>query len=232
MKITEVIKNLFFPPRCASCFKVMGKPVSFCGTCMPEIPFVDGITCDKCGISLSANFPAPICARCNDRKFHFDKNIPLMEHFGKGREVVLNMKYRRPSVINDMALLMAKRIASEEKCFDAVTFVPMTKKDENEKEIHTTYFLSKRIAKILRCRHEELLIKVRETKKQKELTEKGRITNVLGAYKVTGDVKDKCILLVDDVFTTGATMDECAKILKRAGAKEVITASLSIRDRE
>ncbi len=232
MKLLEAVRNLLFPPRCASCLRVIGKRTVFCSYCMAEIPFIDGFTCDKCGISLSANFPGKICARCNDRNFRFDKNIPLFEHRGHGRQTVLNMKYRSYPVIRDMAILMSNRIAEEKLDIDLVTFVPMTEKEERKKDFNITYFLSKEIAVLLGLCHNEVLSKIRETKKQKELTEKGRISNVLGAYKVTGDVKDKSILLVDDVFTTGATMDECAKILKRAGAKEVICTSVSIRDRE
>lgn len=232
MKLLGFVNELFFPPRCAVCFKVLGKRVMFCGNCMPEIPFVDGETCDKCGISLSADFPSPICGRCRKRNFHFEKNIPVMEHTGYGREAVLNMKYKSFPVIKDMAYLMAERIRQENLCFDLVTFVPMTAKDEREKDIHVTYFLSRYLSKFLGVSHSEAMKKTRETKKQKELTENERIINVRGAYKVCKDVKGKCILLVDDVFTTGATMDECAKILKRAGAEKVYCATLSIRDRE
>ncbi|MBQ2941324.1 MAG: ComF family protein [Clostridia bacterium] len=232
MKLINRLSLLIFPPKCASCLKVIGKRTIFCGSCMPDIPFVDGITCEKCGISLSAEFPSPICGRCRERSFHFNKNIPLMEHFGLGREAVLNMKYKSHPVIKDLALLMANRIIASEEGFDVITFVPMTKKEEREKDIHITYFLSREIARLTGKQHKELLCKTRETRKQKELTEKGRIENVRGAYAVKGDVTGKNILIVDDVFTTGATMDECSKVLKRAGAAAVYTATASIRDRE
>ncbi len=231
MKLFKTICELFFPPRCAACLKVLGKRSVFCGSCMPEIPFVDGVTCDKCGISLSADFPSPICGRCRNRNFRFDKNVPVLEHFGPGRQTVINMKYKSSPVIKDMAYLMAERIRRENADFDCVTFVPVTGKEELEKDIYITYFLSKYLAKLIGINHCELLKKTRETKKQKELTENERIINVRGAYKVCRDVKDMNILLVDDVFTTGATMDECAKILKRAGAAKVCCATVSIRDR-
>lgn len=232
MKLINWISSLIFPPRCASCLKVMGKRTVFCGKCMPEIPFIDGITCEKCGISLSADLPSPICGRCRERNFHFDKNIPLIEHFGRGREAVLNMKYKSHPVLKDLALLMANRIMASGEEVDEITFVPMTKREERKKDIHITYFLSREIARLTGITHNELLYKTRETKKQKELTEKGRIENVRGAYEVCGDVKGKRILLIDDVFTTGATMDECSKVLKRAGAAGVFSATASIRDRE
>jgi len=230
MKLINRLSLLIFPPKCASCLKVIGKRTIFCGSCMPDIPFVDGITCEKCGISLSADFSSPICGRCRRRNFHFDKNISALEHSGKGRQAVINMKYHKAPVIRDMAHLMAERLEHED--FDLVTFVPKTRKEEKEKDIHITYFLSKFLSKLIGVKQKEVLEKVRETKKQKELTENGRILNVRGAYKVSKDVKGLKILLVDDVFTTGATMDECAKILKIAGAESVTCATVSIRDRE
>ncbi len=232
MKFFDFIAELIFPPRCACCLKVIGKHTVFCGDCMPEILFVDGVACEKCGIPLSANFPSPVCGRCRERNFSFDKNIPLMEHFGCGRETVINMKYKSHPVIKDVAILMANRIMPILDLIDEVTFVPMTKKEERKKDIHITYFLSKEIAKLIGVPHKELLCKTRETKKQKELTEKGRIENVRGAFEIKGDVKGKTVLIIDDVFTTGATMEECAKVLKRAGAFAVFSATASIRNRE
>ena len=232
MRLAGFIKELIFPPKCASCLKIMKNQAVFCGNCMPEIPFIYGETCDKCGISLPAEFPSPICGRCRRRIFHFERNIPLLEHFGSGRTAVLNMKYKSPAVIKDMALLLSGKISESQIEFDVVTYIPVTRKEEREKKVYVTYFLSKEIAKLLLKKHETLLVKQRETKKQKELTENERIANVRGACFVKGDIKGKRSLRVDDVFTTGATMDECAKILKRAGADKVYSASVSIRDRE
>ena len=232
MKLFNYIKELLFPPKCAVCFKILGKRTVFCRDCMPEIPFVDGITCEKCGIPLSADFPSPICARCRKRNFHFDKNTPVLEHSGMGRQAVINMKYNSFPIIKDMAYIISGRVKRENIDFDYVTYIPMTRKDEREKKIHVTYFLSKEIAKLLNKDHKTLIVKQRETKKQKELTENERIINVRGAFAVKDNVKGKKILLVDDVFTTGATMDECAKILKRAGATAVYCTTVSIRDRE
>ncbi len=232
MKLISALKNFFFPQRCACCTRLCGSRNIFCSECFPEIPFIYGKVCVKCGISLSFEFPSDICGRCRERKFTFDKNIPLMEYKGYGKETLVNVKYKSYASLVDVAELLARKIKMQENEFDFITFVPETKKEERKKGISIPGVLSRALGKKLELAHCELIEKIRETKKQKELTAKQRIINVRGAYRVKCPVKDKKILLIDDVFTTGATMEECSRILKRAGAKSVVTATLAIRDRE
>lgn len=73
------------------------------------------------------------------------------------------------------------------------------------------------------------LIRIRPTRPQVNLSGEERLRNVKGAFSLRrpGDVEDRCILIVDDVFTTGATMNECASVLKRAGARSVIALTLA-----
>ncbi len=232
MKILKKLKQFFFPQRCACCGDVCESNNIFCRECFPEIPFVYGKVCKKCGISLSFEFPSDICGRCRERNFSFDKNIPLIEYKGHGKETLLNVKYKSYASLVDVAGLLAKKIEIQKESFDFITFIPETKKEERKKGISIPRVLSKALGKKLNIDHREIITKIRETKKQKELTAKQRIINVRGAYEVSYPVKGKKILLVDDVFTTGATMDECSKILKRAGAISVVTTTVAIRDRE
>ena len=76
-----------------------------------------------------------------------------------------------------------------------------------------------------------VLVKSRRTAKQKQLSAKERMKNVKNAYAVAAPekVKDQSVLLLDDVYTTGATVNECARALKRAGAKEVYVMTIAIR---
>lgn len=232
MKFLSFIKNFFFPQCCATCGSPSGNGNIFCSDCMPEIPFVYGKVCEKCGIALSFEFPSPICGRCRERNFSFDKNIPLMEYSGFGKKTLLNIKYKSYASCRDMGIILARKIKGMEYDFDFVTSVPERPKEERKKGISIPRVLARVISGSLGIPHKELLLKVKDTKKQKELTAKQRIINVRGAYKAAYPVKDKKILLIDDVFTTGATLDECSRILKRAGAKSVVTATVAIRDRE
>ena len=82
---------------------------------------------------------------------------------------------------------------------------------------------------------EELLVRVRNTKPQNNLTSKERAKNIKDAFALvdeTIDLKGKRIMLIDDIFTTGSTMNECARVLKKHGASEVYSFCLSIREIE
>ncbi len=231
MSVSDKIRDLFFPPKCILCNRLIKRRVAFCDRCLPEVPFVEGKICRVCGIPLSEEFPSPICARCREIKPAFQSNTSLLEHKQFGRRSVLAMKYEKPYAAYDLARLLAYRLSSEQRQVDCITSVPMRRWDEWRSGRNVAYTLALYIAKTLSIPHKELLCKVRKTEKQKTLSAHQRVFNVRGAYAVHGDVSGQRILLIDDVFTTGATLNECAKVLKRAGAACVYTATVSIRDR-
>lgn len=231
MKVFNFILNLLFPPKCAACDNLIPWDETFCRECLPEIEYLDGKLCEKCGIPMNTSSPSPVCSRCSGQKLYFRKNISLLEHRGKAREAVLNMKYKSEALTFTLGRELARRIKDEDLNAEILTFVPMTRKEENKKSKNIPYLLSKAAGEELKVPVRELLVKVKETQKQKDLTAKQRALNVHNAFDVAEDVRGKTILIVDDVFTTGSTMNECAKMLVKNGAKAVYTATVSIRDR-
>ncbi|MDP4133787.1 MAG: phosphoribosyltransferase family protein, partial [Bacillota bacterium] len=174
---------------------------------------------------------SPICGRCRNLKHYFNKNISLFKYNDESKNVALNLKYKNYSFIRPIAGLLGDKIKQNVQ-IDAVTFVPMYKEEELKKGICITYFLAKYTAEKINVPCKEYLIQKRRTAKQKELTANQRIINVHGAYESSGDVKGKRILIIDDVFTTGATLNECSKVLIKSGAKDVYTATIAIRTKE
>lgn len=232
MKLSEYVKNLLFPPKCLCCGEVIGENTVFCEKCLPEIGFTEGECCKVCGIPLNPHFESPICARCRSIKPYFERNFPVMEHTGMGRRAVLNVKYGKRSAIPPAARLIADKLIENKIFPDAVTFVPETDKSKRKRGYPVTEMLSFYTARYLGAEHIEALEKIRETKKQKELTASQRKINVLGAYKLKDIPIGKSILIIDDVFTTGATMNECAKTIKKKFNGKIYTATITIRDRE
>jgi ComF family protein len=114
--------------------------------------------------------------------------------------------------------------------FDCVTAVPMHKRECRERGFNQAQRLAQAVALRLRLPYETLLTKITVTAPQKTLTAVERSGNLLGVFDVCGDVSGKTILLVDDVITTGATLNECAKMLKLFGAHEVyaVTAAAAV----
>lgn len=232
MKISERLRYILYPPHCIACGKVLEERTVFCGTCFAEAPFLEGKCCEKCGIELHPEAVSPICGRCRDLKPHFDRNFPVMEHLGVGRQSVLNLKYGREGAIRDAALLISQNIIGRGILPDTVTYVPDTKKAMREKDGSRTEYLARCVAKQLDAKFMRTIEKCRETEKQKKLTAAQRKVNVRGAYRAVKVPDGKSVLIIDDVFTTGATMDACAKALRNVFRGRIYTATLTIRDRE
>ena len=223
---------MFFPSKCALCDEIIDRGAVFCTSCFPEIPWIVGKTCEKCGIEVNINYPSPICARCREAKFPFERNISLMMHEKAGKRAVLNAKFYKKASIRELTYLLTNKILEENIKVDMVTFIPMTVKQEKEKGYHLTLLMAKTIAEIMNVPCGEALEKIKDTLSQKGLTKKQRIINLRGAFIAKEYVKGKNVLIVDDVFTTGSTMKEATKALKKRGAKNVYTATLSIKDRK
>lgn len=227
MKFLEKLRDLVFPPRCLACKRVLVRHTVFCGDCLAEIPFVSGKCCEYCGIEMHPEFPSPVCARCRNLKPRFDKNVPIMEHVGLGRRCVLNVKYGSKGAIYDAAILMAGKLKEKNIIPSVVTFVP-----DYGRKSQVTEGLAYYIAKYLGAKSEKLIIKTRMTDKQKSLSFAKRLLNVRGAYKAVKVPEGDSVLIIDDVFTTGATMNECAKAIRKVYKGKIYTATFTIRDRE
>lgn len=106
---------------------------------------------------------------------------------------------------------------------DIITYVPLSKEKQKKRGFNQCYYLTKKISKIYSIPLENLLYKKSNVKEQKKLTKIERKKNVENAFSIIDSkkIKGKCIILIDDVLTTGATVLACANELKKSGAKEV-----------
>ena len=130
---------------------------------------------------------------------------------------------------NQMAAVIRREFAEESPC--VVTAVPMLTSERYDRGYNQSELLAKAVAKRLNLPYQPVLTKCYATKPQKSLSAWQRSGNVLGVYDVihTAEIANKCVLLIDDVLTTGATTDECAKMLKLYGASRVLCAAVAIR---
>jgi len=114
--------------------------------------------------------------------------------------------------------------------FDIVTAVPVSGKRFAQRGYNQSELMARRLCRIAEMPYQECLKKIRDTKPQSRIGFRKRTKNVKGAFAVInrGEVAGKNILLIDDVYTTGATMRECSKVLKRAGAAAVYGLTLAM----
>lgn len=226
----DFILDLIYPPKCVSCGELIdfrSKKI-FCDKCQSSIKFIDGLRCVGCSRPIeSGNY----CVFCSSKKHWFNKNYSLFEYDEFIADLIHRFKFKNhPSIGIGLGKIMGKYIPEDFLSIkiDYVVPVPihkhrMTKRGFNQSEILARE-ISKKIYLPLKT---DIINRVVDTKPQWELDPKERENNLDNAFKCK-KICDKNILLVDDIFTTGSTIDECAKTLKSSGAKTVFSFTVAV----
>lgn len=233
--VGNTLLNFVSPPKCIICNKNL--PItslkSICGNCFESIKFIEGKTCCICGRPV-AEHSADVCINCKQMKNYYIKNIAPFLYKDGIKEAIQNMKFkRRQWIAIEFGKILSKIVLSKfnDVKFDTVAYVPMTKLSEIKRGFNQSYEIAYEISKALDIPlGTDILRKKINTKTQSGLTRKERLLNVKDAFSVAKPelVEDKIILLTDDVFTTGATLNECSKMLKKAGALAVYTTTVAM----
>ncbi len=227
--IVNGLFDLIYPPNCALCGKI--SPTEICRKCRSDLIPVGNMVCGTCGNPKTGPYPCPYCLSV---EFHFDMARSLYHYEEPLRDAILDFKYhnaqRKGWVLTG---LMREGFGESELLkgkFDIIVPVPLTagkkrKRLYNQSEIFANGLGEGLGIPVLPY----LLMKTKETASQTGFDLKGRMGNVQDAFKVTDEslVKNKRVLLVDDIITTGATASECAGALKDAGAMRVVAVSLA-----
>lgn len=229
----EAAVRLLFPDRCVICGKVVDGGATFCPDCADKITFCrDGRMCKKCSRPISEG--QLLCRDCLIHPHHFTACFSAAVYDGELRRSILRYKfYNHPEYHRGYARLILFHLLSFEAFphFGAVVGVPLSKQRLRERGYQQAELIARAVAKGLGVPfYKNCVRKIRHTSAQSTLTYQERLKNLSGAFCVERPelVQGQTILLVDDVFTTGATTDEIAKILLKAGAKEVYAATVAI----
>lgn len=226
-KIPEAFILALFPRRCAYCGKVILSDRMMCGKCENELPRISGKVCrkcgrekDKCSCKNAENYFKAISA-----PFYFDGCVRRGVHVFKFRNGLRNYE----AYSSEMAETVKERFSDIR--FDYITEVPMTEKSRKKRGYNQCFYLAKGISEKLRIEHKSGVIsKIYNTKIQHEISYYLRKGNLTGVFDIPdpSDVKDKTILLCDDISTSGETLNECAKMLWLHGAKEIYCIALAL----
>ena len=216
-RLTDAIKNVFFPHHCFLCNELLYPHQRMCGDCLQKAPYIFPPVCERCGRSSDE-------CRCGKRHRTFERCVSPFYHKSVAQSGIYTLKSEGFEVtVNGFAAEMAEVVRREYGGipFDLVTAVPLHKRELMSRGFNQSERLGQALAKRLGLPYETVLTKITVTAPQKELKAVERSGNLLGVFDVCGEVSGKTILLVDDVITTGTTLDECAKMLKIFGAEEV-----------
>lgn len=235
-KLLSTIIDLIFPPRCPICRRLMegSHPPGVCPQCQGEIKFIESPLCSLCGLPFTADEGEDhLCGSCLTEKRYFTTARAVAIYQGALREAIPRFKYRMHSPLaKTLGSILANNCQRflDLFAYDLVIPVPLHKLRLRERGFNQALVLAREIKKRFPLPLDYLnLQRTRDTQPQTNLKEKERRRNVRKAFELRDGqkVKGKRILLIDDVYTTGATVNECSRVLKKAGAKRIDVLTLA-----
>lgn len=217
----KLISFAFFPSRCCACGHTVDPGKQICSFCLPKILQVpDGKFCKGCGQKLKD-------CLCEPEPFLTCVLAPFL-YEGDLRKQVQRFKFgNRPQMAVPYAAVAAKYLMDSNNAdeIDMITFIPMTEKAVRDRGYNQAEVFAQALSAKLGIPCKPLLVKIHETPRQHTLSAFLRHGNLTGIYDLPAEseeqIKDKTILLADDITTTGSTLHEAAKTLLIFGAKEV-----------
>lgn len=212
MKLFAWLLDLIYPPKCAFCGKLLGRNESdLCGGCRKNLPEVNG----------------PI-----KRGEAFDRCWAVCRYEGVVVDSIRRFKFGGMQQYAQVyGRLIAMNLLRSKVDFDVLTFVPISRKRRRRRGYEQTYLIARSVAEELGCVCVTTLKKVRDNPPQSlQKTAAKRRGNVMNAYRPVHPerFRGKRVLLIDDIMTTGATLGECSKTLRMAGAAQVECATLAV----
>ncbi len=224
--------DILLPPRCLACTAAVDVPGRLCGACWAGVDFIAAPHCHCCGFPFAYDEGADaLCGACLGHPPHYDQARAVLRYNGVAASLVKGFKYGdRTHGAPAFAAWMGRSGAELFAGADAVTPVPLHRWRLFSRRYNQSALLAREIAEATGLAFEpDLLVRTRNTKSQGKLGRLGRFENVRGAFAVRPGVAvaGRRIILIDDVMTTGATVNACAKALKRADTAGVGVLTLA-----
>ncbi len=229
MSLLSVIYDLVYPRICVCCGKIVGDyDGHICWDCRSTFKVITLPYCSRCGDPVDGKVENMYeCSNCRRYKPYFEKARSAVYYSGAVREVIHQLKYRNQACLaHDLTkwLVAGYNVNYADITIDAIVAVPLYVKRERERTYNQSALLAKLLGRELKkTTYTRCLKRIRDTGSQVSLNARQRRKNIRHAFTVRepGWVNGRHLLLVDDVMTTGATVNEIARILKKANAASV-----------
>ena len=245
--------GFIFPPQCIACeqqlfddddlsaateqkdpiFMTLLQEKQWCDDCLSQVRAPLEPRCQTCGAltPIHKSYRGR-CRLCFDKRFHFSQSVCVNNYGGLIRELVIRMKGRKDDCLAfRLGALLGYEMERLEliEQVDVVTPVPMHWLKRLRTGFQASELICQRVSTLTNIPQSQWLLKsCRLTKKQGMLSGAKRIENVKDAFAVDAlaveKIQGKTVALIDDVMTSGATVNQCARVLKQSGAKEVVVA--------
>ncbi len=214
---------MFFPIRCLLCKKPSHQKYALCTACESQLPYLSN-TCIQCATILTADTPKQFCGECLKNPPFFDKSLALFSYEDTVIKLITDLKFHQEiSVAKLLAHLFCEYLLRENRILpDLLIPVPLHIKRLKQRGFNQAVEIAKPIAKkfnIALSRHS--CTRIRATTPQIELPAEERKSNMKNAFNFKKSLEGLNIAIIDDVMTTGNTVNELSRCLKKAGAKQV-----------
>jgi len=228
--------DLIFPRKCHGCEKAyLGEDEHFwCSSCRTRIEWIRSPLCTLCGKPYPKNPSGSdhYCGECLTSTFHFDRARSAAVHSGIVRDCIHALKFGgRLHHVPSLVQLLHESMEREMEVYEGMILpVPLHTRRLRQRGFNQAALLARELGRRLgRVVRFDVLVRKQWTEPQTRLNREERLENVKNAFQVVspGVIKGGRILLVDDVFTTGTTLSECARELKQSGAAEVTALTIT-----
>lgn len=225
-RIITAFADALYPPRCLLCDEMISPDKYLCTPCHDKLPYVNEKRCTGCGLQ------SKLC-ECDRFIYHFDGVISPYYNEGNAKKAVYRYKFSGHKRSAEFFAENMARAVNEyygDKSFDLITYVCSS---GGRRRLDHARTLALELSKRLGTRLVDVL---KPSDKQRAVQHNmkfdNRFSNVHNAYLAARSLKNKTVLLVDDIKTSGATLDECARQLKFAGANEVFCVTVTVGNKE
>lgn len=235
-RMVQGLISFIYPPLCAGCALPMSADLEdgFCPDCEQALDWVHPPYCPVCGIPNSKEAPNPhLCGDCLTGTYHFDRARAKGLYRGLLREVIHRFKYQGQTfLVRPLAQMLSepgRKLARLHKV-ELIVPVPLHRRRLRQRGFNQAALLGRRLGSALGISVDYSSLKrSRWTEPQTGLSRRQRAANVQGAFDLIRPekVQGKCVLLLDDVLTTGETVNQCARALKNGGASEVLVLTVA-----
>ena len=233
-RVARAALDAVVPPTCPACRTQVAEPHALCAACWSKLAWIDRPWCERCGLPFdyATGLPgAAVCAACLVRPPVCAMSRAALRYDPGSRGLVLAFKHAdRTQNAPAFAAWMSRAGADVLDGADLLVPVPLHWTRLVRRRFNQAALLARALSKRTSVPFApDALARVRMTRTQGDLTRAQRRINVRGAFKArrTASVRGKTVVLIDDVMTTGATFEACARALRRAGAKEVRALALA-----
>ncbi|MDD5349882.1 MAG: ComF family protein [Chthoniobacteraceae bacterium] len=228
------VLDLLYPPHCAICRAATPSGEHLCAACRAQAPALKGTLCAVCSTPFSGQISGPfVCSSCLERHFAFTCAVSRYRSAGPVRELVHRLKYQRAVHLRGvLAGWLAEALGDprlQDPPPDRLVPVPLHPARQRERGFNQARLLAETLSRRSGIPLSDCLRRVRFTPSQTRLDRKERMENLRDAFQLRQNcpVRNLHLLLIDDVLTTGSTVDACARVLREAGAASVRVATVA-----